>query len=975
MSSVMKEPDLWWVYTDLDEPIVADNEINVRVFARARTEEKRRSLWHIQSRIDAFPDQMLQALVIFALDDPAPQIRSEACYLVNRWIAVDKQKAARFEPLIRRLSQDDGDSRVREQAAEVVRKLAIVIDNTIDLILFATASADRKWQALQYIARNADDFDIETLQAVVSLALQDPETAVREAASQLKEKLRATQNEFTWASSPEHVLRQEKLQTLYEEALRYSEIYADLGQAERAIEFYQKVLTDSIEFYQKALSDSREKGDRSGESRSLGNLGQTYADLGQTERAIEYYQQALTISREIGDDHAEANFLSKLGEAYHSLGQTNRAIGCHKSALTISQKTRFGDGERKNLHRLALLYQKIGKIAEAIGYYQQLVELLQGSQELSETAKTLTLMGNLARDIEQFDQARRFWQEGRDIYLQISSPLVSGVEALLNELELTWGVSFSLGAAAQRFFESAGFGVDQVDDNELLLDPRERHLLNRVGSSVHASLELGRTLRRKDITIIEKRIRKRIGDDVSGHVAFLIVDQPLDYGARLQLSAYRFSEDLTLVPFDANQVHQAVQLGNCYEVLDESLGEYLGETDLYEAHDSAVSDVLSFFGRQRVISDLQTKLKGGDHVGIFGVRKMGKTSLMNRLQSLLPYPMAVISLQYVNELPGICQSAIEEWTRAISTKYPKAPLPSLRLLNDRPVNNNKQAFRDDILSLVGLLREHSIPPWLVLCLDEIEEIVPNDDSSTEEIKRYRELMGFFRGLASQINAFRLMVCGMNPAVNRTNYWKKRYKNPIFQALGEFLPFPLRAGRGAVYNNPGFQAFREFFLGPFETQDEMNDMVRSIGAHMGIEYDQNALDCLHVESGGHPYITRQICSLAIAQLPNDRSIELRREKILQAVEEYLRNPRTASYVEQELWGTIRDSFEHQILLSLAKEQPQTGAALIPQHLPPEQRNGLEKAVRSLAERWIIVKGPEGYTIPYGCLRRWISANYP
>ena len=46
---------------------------------------------------------------------------------------------------------------------------------------------------------------------------------------------------------------------------------------------------------------AREIGDRRGEGNALGNLGIAYADLGQVEKAIGYYEQRLVIAREIGD--------------------------------------------------------------------------------------------------------------------------------------------------------------------------------------------------------------------------------------------------------------------------------------------------------------------------------------------------------------------------------------------------------------------------------------------------------------------------------------------------------------------------------------------------------------------------------------------------------------------------------------------------------------------------------------------------
>jgi len=72
--------------------------------------------------------------------------------------------------------------------------------------------------------------------------------------------------------------------------------YRNLGQVEKAIEYYEK-----------ALEIAREIGDRQGEGADLGNLGNAYSDLGQVEKAIEYYEQALVIAQEIGDRQGEGD--------------------------------------------------------------------------------------------------------------------------------------------------------------------------------------------------------------------------------------------------------------------------------------------------------------------------------------------------------------------------------------------------------------------------------------------------------------------------------------------------------------------------------------------------------------------------------------------------------------------------------------------------------------------------------------------
>ena len=78
--------------------------------------------------------------------------------------------------------------------------------------------------------------------------------------------------------------------------------------------------------------------DRRGEGNALGNLGLAYSDLGEYQKAIEYYEQALEIAREIGDKQGEGNALCNLGVAYDFLGEYQKAIKYHTQYLEIARK-------------------------------------------------------------------------------------------------------------------------------------------------------------------------------------------------------------------------------------------------------------------------------------------------------------------------------------------------------------------------------------------------------------------------------------------------------------------------------------------------------------------------------------------------------------------------------------------------------------------------------------------------------------
>ncbi|MDW8293667.1 MAG: tetratricopeptide repeat protein, partial [Anaerolineae bacterium] len=135
--------------------------------------------------------------------------------------------------------------------------------------------------------------------------------------------------------------------------------YTALGQAARAIEYYQQ-----------ALAIAREIGDRRSEGAWLGNLGNAYGDLGQVARAIEYYQQAFAIAREIGDRHSESAWLGSLGNSYRDSGQVARAIEYYEQALAIVREIGDRHGKGNHLGSLGNTYRALGQVARAIEYYE-----------------------------------------------------------------------------------------------------------------------------------------------------------------------------------------------------------------------------------------------------------------------------------------------------------------------------------------------------------------------------------------------------------------------------------------------------------------------------------------------------------------------------------------------------------------------------------------------------------------------------
>ena len=122
---------------------------------------------------------------------------------------------------------------------------------------------------------------------------------------------------------------------------------------------------------QTALDAARRLGDKQTEGVHLGNLGLAYADLGDARKAIEFYEQQLIIVREIGDRRGEGNALGNLGSAYYSLGDARKAIEFYEQRMIIAREIGDRRGEGNALANLGLAYKNLGEKEKARKVWQE----------------------------------------------------------------------------------------------------------------------------------------------------------------------------------------------------------------------------------------------------------------------------------------------------------------------------------------------------------------------------------------------------------------------------------------------------------------------------------------------------------------------------------------------------------------------------------------------------------------------------
>ncbi|WP_375765098.1 ATP-binding protein [Archangium gephyra] len=283
----------------------------------------------------------------------------------------------------------------------------------------------------------------------------------------------------------------------------------------------------------------------------------------------------------------------------------------------------------------------------------------------------------------------------------------------------------------------------------------------------------------------------------------------------------------------------------------EALAHTLATVDHFNVT-TPIREASAFFGRQRDITEVRQSLEQGQHLGIFGLRKAGKSSLLNRVQALLTERgWAVVALD-LNEFFGTPRRFKTAIVKGFASEAERlgVTLPRLKITEDRRGADINESWLDDLEKIVFALSESA---GLALIIDEIDSALPARTLSVTA--PVEDTLGLLRAL-SQFRAFaqRLQMHGKNyPVLLGAGVDPALFEQPKIRDLA----------------NPLYQFSRLKFLAPLD-REELAAMVRTLGKRTGMRFRAHELiDSLYNEYGGHPLLSRQACSFVHKHRPKDQ----------------------------------------------------------------------------------------------------------
>ncbi|MFD2518218.1 hypothetical protein [Salinimicrobium flavum] len=275
---------------------------------------------------------------------------------------------------------------------------------------------------------------------------------------------------------------------------------------------------------------------------------------------------------------------------------------------------------------------------------------------------------------------------------------------------------------------------------------------------------------------------------------------------------------------------------NPQEIIKQRLKEFFYGRDLF-AFESPLQNDAYFYGRTETVQFFYDKYKSGENSGLFGLRKIGKTSVLYALKRYLNLRSesavfidcqepAFHKRRWNESLEFISNQLLNE---IINSTHPEL---NIKLSTNYTEKDASTSFEEDMIKIHDAIGGNR----LLLIFDEIENIT-FDISPSEHWTSDNDFILFWQSIRSiyQKNQglFSFIIAGVNPKTIET-------------------------GLIGSYDNPIYRMITPTYLKLFN-HSNVSDMVKNIGNYMGLDFDEEIITFLTDDFGGHPFLIRQVCS--------------------------------------------------------------------------------------------------------------------
>lgn len=296
-----------------------------------------------------------------------------------------------------------------------------------------------------------------------------------------------------------------------------------------------------------------------------------------------------------------------------------------------------------------------------------------------------------------------------------------------------------------------------------------------------------------------------------------------------------------VVPFSYNELNNGLDKS----ILDSRLREFFYSRDLF-ALESPITNNAYFFGRKKIVQDLFSNYRNGEQSGLFGLRKIGKTSVLYALDRMIETSKGAAI--YIDcQSPSVHQLNWNELLYQILCRLKE----KYKLVTDIPEESmftEKRAanlFSNSIKSM-----SNELGCRVLIIFDEIESISV-ETSPTSHWKTETDFLFFWQTIRALIQENQDVISFLIAGVN---------------------PFCIETIQVSGVDNPIYSMAQPTYLELF-SYEEVKDMLSNIGKYMGLSYDEELFSVLMHDYGGHPFLIRHACSILNKDIGHTRPVNI------------------------------------------------------------------------------------------------------
>lgn len=356
--------------------------------------------------------------------------------------------------------------------------------------------------------------------------------------------------------------------------------------------------------------------------------------------------------------------------------------------------------------------------------------------------------------------------------------------------------------------------------------------------------------------IVEREIRKRreIADRRPLVNFYVLISNASNL--KEEIEKVKGGTSAAVIPFSFDE------LINCDECALADLfisrfGEYMYENNMLGETNAIDDDNLLFGDRGKIADSIVNRCENGSNSGIFGLRRSGKTSVLNAvMRRLQRNEIKYVKIESRSEL-----ESLDSWKTALFDIAKKIRQITLGVYQEDgesrtefikrlKLNSTEEDYKKRpsyfIEDVKLYCKEESV---FVIAIDEVELITYNT-AKTQAWKNIEAYCGFWGALRDC--GCPLIVCGVNSTINEGNnisYNGVQGDNPMY---------------GRINNCTEFSST---YLPAFSDQ-QTKRMINTLGGYSNIAFSNVYVE-INRAFGGQPYAIRQFCSYVFEKVKHLR----------------------------------------------------------------------------------------------------------